>query len=199
MEAAVRLVTWIAAPNRPGPRLMVSTGHDARTEIRDMTNKTLCQALASAWIFLVSLALAACGSVAPARSASPGFTGYDWHVLAIGDGGKVTRIPARLEVALQFSARGQFGANDSINFHSGTYQTTRDGFTTGVLAQTLVAYAGHDRAILLAMRAMQSFDAGVRATARLTGHRLVVDVGSYELTCQRAGPQADAPAPVPTG
>jgi len=164
-----------------------------------MTNKTFRQALARAWIFLVSLALAACGSVVSANSVSPGFTGYDWQVVAIGHGGKVTRIPARLEVALQFSPGGQFGANDSINFHSGTYRATRDGFTTGVLAVTASGYAGHDPAILLAMSAMGPFGNPATYPVRLTGDRLMVDVGSYTLTCHRAGPQADAPAPTGTG
>jgi hypothetical protein len=163
-----------------------------------MTNQTLRQALASAWIFLATLALAACGSVAPASSASPGFTGYDWRVVAIGHGGKVTPIPARLGVALQFSPGGQFVAFDSVSGHSGTYRATGDGFTTGVLAVTANGYAGHDLAILLARPAIDSFDGGVRATVRLTGDRLVVDVGSYTLTCHRVGPQADVPAPAGT-
>jgi hypothetical protein len=165
-----------------------------------MTNQALRRALATAWIVLAVLALAACGSVASARSASPGFTGYDWKVVAIGHGGKVTRIPARLGVALQFSPGGQFVALDAINGHSGTYRGTRDSFTTGVLDVTGNGYAGHDRAISLAMIAMDSFDGGVRATVRLTGDQFVVHVGSYTLTCHRAGPQADpTPAPTTTG
>jgi hypothetical protein len=156
-----------------------------------MTNQALRQALASAWIVLAMLALAACGSVAPASSASPDFTGYDWQVVAISHGGKVTRIPARLGVALQFSPGGQFVAIDGISGHSGTYRTTRDGFTTGVLAVTGNGYAGHDPAILLARRAMGSFGNPAAYAVGLTGDRLVVDVGSYTLTCRRAGPQAD--------
>jgi heat shock protein HslJ len=156
-----------------------------------MTNQALRQALARAWIVLAALvlaalALAACGSVAPASSASPGFTGYDWQVVAIGHGGKVTPIPARLEVALQFSPGGQFVAFDGISGHSGTYRATRDGFTTGVLAVTGNGYAGHDPAILLARPTIDSFDGGARATVRLTGDRLEVYVGSYTLTCRRA-------------
>jgi hypothetical protein len=164
-----------------------------------MTNQTFRQALASAWIFLVPLAVAACGSAAPASSASPGFTGYDWQVVAIGHGGKVTPIPARLEVALQFSPGGQFVAFDSVSGHSGTYRATGDGFTTGVLATTANGYAGRDPAILLARTAMDSFGNPATYAVRLTGDRLVVDVGSYTLTCHRVGPQADVPAPAGTG
>lgn len=163
-----------------------------------MTNDAFRRALAGAWIFLVSLALAACGSVVPASSGSPGFTGYDWQVVAISHGGKVTAIPARLGVELQFSPGGQFGANDSVNFYSGTYRTTKDGFTTGVLAQTAAGYGGNDPDILLAISAMASFGNPATYPVRLSGDRLVVDVGSYTLTCHRAGRQADAPAPAGT-
>ncbi len=156
-------------------------------------------ALASVGIVLTSLALSACGSATSARPASPGFTGYDWNVVAISHGGKVTGIPARLEVALQFSPGGQFGANDSINFHSGTYRTTSNGFTTSDLISTAVGYIGPDPAILLAESAIESFDNGAHATVKLTGERLVVSVGSYTLTCQRGGPRPDAPAPANTG
>ncbi|HEV2936440.1 MAG TPA: hypothetical protein VGY96_25235 [Streptosporangiaceae bacterium] len=156
-------------------------------------------ALAGVGIVLTSLALSACGSATSATPASPGFTGYDWNIVAISHGGKVTGIPARLQVALQFSPGGQFGANDSINFHSGTYRTTSDGFTTSDLASTAVGYVGPDPAILLAESAIGSFDNGARATVKLTGDRLVVSVGSYTLTCQRGGPRPDAPAPANTG
>jgi hypothetical protein len=106
----------------------------------------------------------------------------------------VTSIPARLRVSLQFSPGGQFGANDGINTHGGTYRTTSDGFTTGGLMTSSVGYAGHDPVVLLAISAIGSFDNGVHATVKLTGDRLMVGVDSYTLTCQRRGPQADVPA-----
>jgi hypothetical protein len=148
-------------------------------------------ALAGLCIFLTSLALAACGSATPAGPVSPGFTGYDWQVVAISHGGKVTSIPARMQVAVQFSPGGQFGANDGVNFHSGTYRATSDGFTTSVLASTLVGYAGHDPGVLLAVDAIGSFDSGAHAAVKLTADRLVVGVGSYTLACKRLGPRLD--------
>jgi heat shock protein HslJ len=163
-----------------------------------MRHRARFLALASVCIFLISLALAACGSATAARSVSPGFTGYDWQVAAISHNGKVTSIPARMQVALQFSPGGQFGANDSINFHGGTYRTTSDGFTTSAMASTAAGYAGHDPAVLLATGAIGSFNNGAHATVKLTGDRLVVGVGSYTLTCQRRGPRADVPAPAGT-
>lgn len=156
-------------------------------------------ALVGVCIFLASLALAGCGSATAARPVSPGFTGYDWQVVAISHGGQETTIPAEMRVGLRFSPGGQFGADDSVNFHSGTYRTTGDGFTTDDLSTTLVGYGGHDPAVLLAMGAMDSFGKGVRATVKLTGDRLVVGVGSYTLTCQRGSPRADDPAPASTG
>jgi len=156
-------------------------------------------ALAGACIVLASLALAACGSAMSATPVSPRFTGYDWQVVAISHGGQVTNIPARIQVVLQFTPGGQFGANDGINFHSGTYRTTSDGFTTGDLASTLAGYAGHDPAVLLAMSAIGSIDNGAHATVKPAGDRLVVGVGSCMLTCQRGGLRTDAPAPARTG
>ncbi|AGL13582.1 META domain-containing protein [Actinoplanes sp. N902-109] len=130
--------------------------------------------------------------------ASTGFTGYDWQVIAISHEGQQTSIPAGTQVALRFSPSGQFGANDSVNFRSGTYRTTSDGFTIGDLFTTLVGYSGDNPAVLLAMSALDSFDSGVHATATLTGDRLVVAVGSYTLTCHRGAPRADDPAAAST-
>ena len=164
-----------------------------------MRNRAWVRALLGASILLMSLVLAACGSATSARSVSPGFTGYAWQVVAISHGGKVASIPGRLQVALRFSPGGQFGANDSVNFHSGTYRVAGDGFTTSALSSTLVGYAGHDPAVLLAISAIGSFGNGVHATVNVTAGRLVVGVGSYTLTCQRRGAQADVPAPGGTG
>ena len=179
------------------PAILDNAGQ--RSQITPMGHRARLLALAGVCIVLASLALAACGSATSARPVSPGFTGYDWQVVAISHGGQVTSIAARMRVALQFSRGGQFGANDGINFHSGRYRTTSDGFTTGELASTLAGYAGHDPAVLLAISAIGSFDNGVHATVKLAGDRLVVGVGSYTLTCQRGGPRADAPAPASTG
>jgi hypothetical protein len=185
-----------------GPRrLMVMNGLSRPHGVAwPMRHRAWFPAFVAARILLISLAVAACGSATSAGPASPGFTGYDWQVVAISHGGKVTSIPARLRVALRFSPGGQFGASDGVNFYGGTYRTAGDGFTTSVLAGTLAGYAGHDPAVLLAISAIGSFGDGARASVELTGGRLVVGVGSYTLTCQRRGPQADVPAaPAGTG
>jgi hypothetical protein len=164
-----------------------------------MRHRAWFLALIGACILLMPVALAACGSATSAKSVSPGFTGYVWQVVAISYDGKVTGIPAGLQVALRFSPGGQFGANDSINFHSGTYRMTGDGFTTSALSSTLAGYAGHDPAVLLAISAIGSFDNGVHAAVKLTADRLVVGVGSYTLTCRRRGPRPTSSPPAGTG
>lgn len=156
-------------------------------------------ALASALFCTASLALGGCGSatspgpVTSASSVSAGFTGYHWLVVAIGHDGRVTSIPARLKVDLQFSPNGRFLADDPVNSYGGTFRMTDGGFTTSALASTAVGYVGHDPAILLSQGAMMAFGNGTHATARVTGNQLVVSVGAYTLTCVRHGP-AEPPA-----
>lgn len=156
-----------------------------RRQTMPMKHRSQFLAFVGACIFLTSLALAASGSATSARSIPPRFTGYDWQVVAISHGGKVTSIPARMHVALRFSPSGQFGADDSVNSLGGTYRTTSDGFTTGTLASTLVGYGGHESAVLLAISAFRSFDNGVHATVKRSGDQLAVGVDSYTLTCRR--------------
>jgi hypothetical protein len=151
-----------------------------------------------ACVGLVALLLAACGSASPAGP-SPGFTGYDWQVVTISGDGTARSIPARLQVVLQFSPDGHFTANDSVNFHSGAYRVTAAGFSVSGMGTTLVGYAGHDSTVLLAIKAIGSFNDGVHATAKLTGDRLVVGVALYTLTCQRHGRHSAPPAPAGTG
>lgn len=137
---------------------------------------------------VAALAVAAQALVACGSAPSPGFAGYRWQVVAISHAGKTTGIPATMRVGLQFSTDGRFGASDGVNFYSGSYSTIPgNGFTTSSMSGTLVGYAGHDSAVLLAISAIQSFSDGTRATYRLTGDRLTVTVGSYTLTTQRHG------------
>jgi len=151
-----------------------------------------------ACVALVAFLLAACSSAGPAGP-SPGYTGYDWQVVTISHDGTARSIPARLQVVLQFSTDGHFGANDSVNFRSGTYRATAAGFTVDGMGTTLAGYAGHDPTVLLAIKAIGSFNDGVHATANQTGDRLVVGIASYTLSCQRRGRHSDPRAPAGTG
>jgi hypothetical protein len=142
-------------------------------------------------VALMALAAAACGSTAGGSLALAGFAGYKWSVVAIGHDSKQTSIPAHYNVYLQFAPNGQYGANDPVNYHSGTYRQTGDGFTTSLVAVSAVGYAGTDPVITLAMGAISRLDDVADASVTVTGNRLDVVAGGYTLTCQRAGEQAD--------
>jgi heat shock protein HslJ len=158
---------------------------------------------------LVSLAAAGCAATASGTSpksapksapnAQAGFAGYKWQVVAIDHAGGETPVPARYTVYLQFTPDGQFGANEPVNYHSGLYHQTGDGFTTRDMASTLAGYAGHDPVVLLSVSAIFAFGDGVHAKVHLTGERLAVTVGGYLLICQRDGRQADFPGLRPSG
>jgi hypothetical protein len=144
-------------------------------------------------VALMVLAAVACGSAAGGSSMLAGFAGYKWSVVAIGHDGKLTSIPARYNVYLQFAPNGQYGANDPVNYHFGTYRQTGDGFTTSLVAVSAVGYAGNDPVITLSIGAISRLDDMADASATVTGNRLDVVAGGYTLTCQRAGEQANFP------
>src|SRR5579872_1611634 len=105
-------------------------------------------------VTLMALAAAACGGTAGGgSSAIAGFAGYKWSVVAIGHDGTETTIPGHYNVYLQFAPNGQYGANEPVNYHFGTYRPTGDGFTTSLVAVSAVGYAGNDPVITLAMGA----------------------------------------------
>jgi META domain len=125
-------------------------------------------------------------SLKPGRRSDTGFAGYTWLVVTITRDSQETPIPARYDVYLKFTRSGEFSAKDPINIHSGTYRTTSDGFTTSHLMSTLMGYVGEVPDIVLAMDAISAFN-GVGAAATVTGDRLEVTVGEYQLGCQRDG------------
>jgi hypothetical protein len=141
-------------------------------------------------VALIALAAAACGSTAGGSSMLAGFAGYKWSVMVIGHDGEQTSIPAHYDVYLQFAPNGQYGANDPVNYHFGTYRPTGDGFTTSLVAVSAVGYAGNDPVITLAMGAISRLDDVADASVTVTGNTLDVVAGGYTLTCQRAGEQA---------
>ena len=139
-------------------------------------------------------------SLSSARPAhpEPGFAGYKWRVVAIDHDGKQTPVPARYSVYLLFTPNGQFGANDPVNYHGGTYREIPGGFTTSGTYTTLVGYAGTDPVVLLSINAISSFDAPAREAVTLTGDRLAVTVGGYTLISQRDGKQPNFPPATPS-
>ncbi len=149
--------------------------------------RTFKAAIAGA-VVLITLAAVGCAASATTQAR---FVGYKWLVTSITSHGKQTPIPRSdrqvNQVYVQFTPDGQFGANDPVNFHQSTYRLVGDGFTTGDAITTLVGYAGHNQATLLAIDAISAFDNGVHATATVTGDRLVISVGGFLLNCQRDG------------
>jgi hypothetical protein len=133
------------------------------------------------------------------RSARGGFAGHKWRIVAIDHAGERTLVPVRYHVFVQFSKNGDFSANDSMNFHSGTYRLVSGGFAISKLRRTLVGYAGEDPVILRAAAAISAFSRGVDAVAAVTGDRLEVRVGGYLLDCRRDGEYSDAPLRDRTG
>jgi hypothetical protein len=139
---------------------------------------------------LVALAATSCGStVGGGSSVLTGFAGYKWSVVAIGHDSKETPVPAHYNVYLQFAPNGEYGANDPVNYHFGTYRPTGDGFTTSLVAVSAVGYAGNDPVIVLAMSAIGSLDNVRDVSVRLAGGRLEVMAGGYTFTCERAAEQ----------
>jgi hypothetical protein len=150
-------------------------------------------------VALMALAAAACGSTAASvPSARAGFAGYKWSVVAIGHDGKETPVSAHYNLYLQFAPNGQYGANDPVNYHFGTYRPTGDGFKTSQVAVTAVGYAGNDPVITLTVGAIGRLDDVADASATVPGTQLDVVAGAYTLTCQRAGEQANFPSAVRT-
>lgn len=154
------------------------------------------------------LLLPACASSAPSASRpatsgpatsgpAGGFAGYKWTVTGIARDGTVTPVPARYHVYLQFAPNGGYGANDPVNFHSGSYHVTSGGFMTSGVAVTLVGYGGKDPVVLLAQDAITALDNG-QASTGLTGNSLEITAGRYVLSCRRDGTQADFPPAKPT-
>ena len=148
-------------------------------------------ALAGVTGVLLAAVPAACSSPAGQPAAAAGFAGYKWAVVSISHDGKTTPVPGKYRVYLQFAPDGHFGANDTVNYHSGRYRVTQGGFTTSGLSQTLVGYAGRDPVVLLSVSAISAFGSHVRALAGVSGSTLTVTVGSYTLTAQQDGRQAN--------
>lgn len=148
-------------------------------------------ALAGVTGVLLAAVLVACSSPAGQPATTAGFAGYKWAVESIGHDGKTTPVPGKYSVYLQFTPDGHFGANEPVNYHSGSYRVTPGGFTTSGLGQTLAGYAGHDPVVLLSVSAISAFGNQVRALANVSGSTMTVTVGSYTLIAQQDGRQAN--------
>lgn len=138
---------------------------------------------------VVGVLLTACSSPAGPPAPTAGFAGYKWAVVSISHDGKTTPIPANYQVSLQFTPDGHFGANEPVNYHSGSYRVTPDGFTTSGLAVTAAGYTGLDPVVLLSVSAISAFSDDVPAQAGVNGSALTVVVGGYTLLARMDGKQ----------
>ncbi|WP_433306272.1 hypothetical protein ACQP2F_20340 [Actinoplanes sp. CA-030573] len=136
----------------------------------------------------VLVLLAACS--APAAAPPPGFTGYRWAVSSISHDGTTTPIPRSYAVSLRFTPDGHFGADEPVNYHSGGYRVTADGFVAHGLISTDAGYAGDDPVVLLAIAAIDAIGDDVPVPATVSGDTLTVTAGAYTLVAERDGRQA---------
>jgi len=139
----------------------------------------------------VAVLLAACSAPAGQAATTAAFTGYKWAVVSISHDGKTTPVPGNYQVYLQFTPDGHFGANEPVNYHSGSYRVTPDGFTTSGLASTLAGYAGRDPVVLLSVSAISAFGDEVPAQTTVSGSALTVVVGGYTLQTRVDGRQSN--------
>jgi hypothetical protein len=140
---------------------------------------------------VVGVLLAACSSPAGQATTTAEFTGYKWAVVSISHDGRTTPVPGSYRVYLQFTPDGHFGANEPVNYHSGSYRVTPDGFTTGGLVSTAAGYAGRDPVVLLSVSAISAFGDDVRAQTSVSGGALTVVVGGYTLLTRVDGRQSN--------
>ena len=140
---------------------------------------------------LLAGVLVARSSPAAREATAAQFAGYKWAVVSISHDGKTTPVPGKYSVYLQFTPDGHFGANEPVNYHSGSYRVTPDGFTTSGLVSTAAGYTGRDPVVLLSVSAISTFSDDVRAQTTVSGSTLTVTVGSYTLLTHRDGSQAN--------
>jgi heat shock protein HslJ len=169
-----------------------------------MARTATAVASGAAAALLTAVTLPACAPAAPSAPRKPapsasgpiastshaGFVGWRWTVTAIANGGAAVAVPAKDGVYLQFDKNGMFVANEPVNTHSGPYQVTSDGFTTGQIATTLELGGVLDKGGQLAIQAIDSFSErpGTQATVDVTGTRMTVTENGYTFTCTRATP-----------
>jgi hypothetical protein len=159
---------------------------------------------ATALALLTAVVLVAgCGcSARLGRSpSSPGAAGvgHKWRLTKVAADGKTAPIPESIAATVQFTADGQFLADDSVNALSGTWMSTPTGYRVRSSGSTFVAYAGQDSTKLEVISAIDSVTlALVDVAAEGTGNALTLAGPKYTLTFIQAGPAATFPPPSPT-
>ncbi len=159
----------------------------------------------------------------PQTSMSRSYAGRHWRLTSVSHNGATVAIPARVGATIDFSASahycgrgalfgqcpGKIGINDSVNFLSGSYRLTVDGFATTDVGTTLVLYAGPDTTRKLVISAMDQVAYGRVASTGFSGNAdvrasvdrdvLTLTVPDYVLTLTAQGKsRLDTSSPSPT-
>ncbi|MFN8082420.1 MAG: hypothetical protein U0Q19_22925 [Kineosporiaceae bacterium] len=143
-------------------------------------------------------------AVTPAMTAD--YIGSAWRLIRVRDAATSTEIPANLGARMSLLPNGIILAHDGVNQLGGQFIRTSGGFTVISWGGTDVGYVGDDPRSLAAIRAFAALAQGshdVSATAgsaaaslvTVDQQRLILEVGSLQLTFQRTGP-ATTPTPV---
>jgi hypothetical protein len=147
--------------------------------------------------------VAGCGCAARVgrspSSPAPAGVGHKWRLSQVTANGKTTPTPASIAATVQFTADGQFLADDSVNAVSGTWVSTPAGYRVGSSGSTFVAYAGHDSTKLAVISAIDSVTMALaEVAAHSAGTTLTLAVPKYTLTFVQAGSAVTFPPPSPT-
>jgi hypothetical protein len=142
-----------------------------------------------------------CAAKVGRSPSSPGPAGIDhkWRLTQVTADGKTTPIPDSITATVQFTADGQFLADDSVNAVSGGWVSTPTGYRVSSSGTTLVAYAGTDSTKLEVISAIDSVTMGqVNVAAHSVGTALTLAVPKCTLTFTEAGAAVTFPPPSPT-
>ena len=148
--------------------------------------------------------LAASGGCAAKAGRSPSSSGpagidHKWRLTRVTADGKTTTIPDSMAATVQFTADGQFLADDTVNAVFGKWVSTPSGYRVSSSGTTFVGYAGTDATKLEAIIAIDSVTVTeARVTAHSTGTALTLAVPKYTLTFMDAGAAVTFPPPSPT-
>jgi hypothetical protein len=157
---------------------------------------------ATALALLTAVVLVAgCGcSARLGRSpSSPGAAGvgHKWRLTQVAADGKTAPIPESITATVQFTADGQFLADDSVNALSGTWMSTPTGYRVRSSGSTFVVYAGQDSTKLEAISAIDSVTlALVDVAAEGTGNALTLAGPKYTLTFIQSRTRSNLPAAI---
>jgi hypothetical protein len=162
--------------------------------------------IASVVALALAVALAACAS-GPERAGTPrttgsqltGIVGFRWQITEIRHGPRTVTIPRGRGAYFALTTDGTLVADDTVNYHSGRFTPTADGYHVTTMATTLVGYSSHDPVTLAVIDGTLALtDQGTDVAVHLAGDRLGLSAGTYRITAVRVGPEPVPSTPSPT-